>query len=99
MGWKSVEAMTGAEVVSTAESLASYAASCRVHGQGINSKESIRFNQCLTRIEDERLTNPEHLVELHTTWNPAMYASRDLLLSLFRNGGTLAGMKALFAPA
>jgi hypothetical protein len=97
MGWKQVEEMTGPEVVSTAESLASYAASCRVHGQGINSKEVIRFNKCIDRIEAERLTNPEHLVELHTTWNPALYENRDMLLSLFRVGGTMAGMKALFA--
>jgi hypothetical protein len=97
MAWKTVEEMTGAEVVNEAESLASYAEGCREIEQGINSKEVIRFNRCMTRIEEERLTDPSNIVSLHLRWNPDLNRFYDMMLSLFKNGGTLAGMRKLFA--
>jgi hypothetical protein len=97
MAWKTVEEMTAVEVVNEAESLASYAEGCRDIEQGINSKEVIRFNRCMERIEAERLTDPSNLVSLHIRWNPNLSGNYDMLLSLFRNGGTLAGMRKLFA--
>lgn len=99
MGWKRVEEMSGPEVVTEAESLASYAASCRVIEQGINTKEVVRFNQCIERIENERLTDPEHIASIRIGWDDRLAANRDVLVSLYRYGGTLAGMRRLFAPA
>lgn len=97
--WKTVEEMTGREVVSEAEGLASYAASCRIHGDGINSKEVIRFNKCIERIENERLTDPEHIASIRIGWDDRLSQNRDMLVSLYRYGGTLEGMRKLFAPA
>lgn len=99
MAWKRVEQMTGPEVVSEAESLASYAASCRVIGQGINSKEVVRFNQCIERIETERLTDPEHIASIRIGWDERLAGNRNMLVSLYRVGGTLEGMRRLMEPA
>lgn len=99
MGWKTVEEMTGAEVVSEAESLASYAASCRVIGQGINTKEVVRFNRCIERIETERLTDPDHIASIRIGWDERLAPNRDMLVSLYRYGGTLEGMRRLMEPA
>lgn len=96
---KTVEEMTPSEVVNEAESLSRYAESCREIGQGINSKEVIRFNRCINRIESERLTNPHHIVEIRVRWDERLQSGRDLLLRLYENGGTLEGMQRLFAPA
>jgi hypothetical protein len=96
--WKTVEEMTGPEVVREAESLASYAEGCRRCGDGINSKESIRFNKCISRIETERLTDPYSIVSIRCQWDERLESGRDLLLSLYENGGTLEGMQKLFAP-
>lgn len=98
--WKTVEEMTGPEVVREAESLASYAEGCRDCQQGINTKEVIRFKRCLERIEAERLAPPFQIVELHERWNPGYTPmQRKMMLGLFENGGTLEGMRKLFAPA
>lgn len=100
MGWKTVEEMTGGEVVSEAENLAGYAESCREIQQGINSKEVIRFRKCMERIEAEKLTPPLHIVELHQRWDPRFTPTqRQMLLRLFEAGGTMAGMRKLFEPA
>ena len=99
MAWKTVEEMKGSEVVSEAESLASYAEGCRELGDGINSKEFVRFNRCMARIEAERLAEPRVIVSLHTRWNPDLCRFHDMLHSVFKNGGTLEGMRKLFAPA
>lgn len=99
--FKSVDQMTGPEVVNEAEGLASYAESCRSSGQGINSKEVIRFNKCIERIENERLTEPYNIVSIRTRWDERMNRSdfRDMLMRIYQNGGTLEGMRKLFAPA
>ena len=97
--WKAVEEMTGPEVVSEAESLASYAEGCRQCGDGINSKEVFRFNACISRIEKERLTEPYNIVSIRCRWDERLNSGRDLLLSLYENGGTLEGMQRLLAPA
>ena len=99
MAWKTVEEMTGPEVVNEAESLAYYAESCREIEQGINSKESIRFRRCMERVEKEKLADPLTIVNLHTRWNPDLSRFHDMLHGLFKNGGTLDGMRKLFAPA
>lgn len=100
MGWKTVEEMTGNEVVSEAEGLASYAERCREIQQGINTKEVFRFRACMDRIEAERLSNPTHIVELHSRWDPRLSPDqRSMMLRIFNVGGTMAGMRALFAPA
>jgi hypothetical protein len=101
MTWKTVEEMSAAEVVSTAESLASYAESCREIQQGINTKEVVRFNKCMTRIEGEKLESPAYIIELRRRWNPDFAADpvhRQMLTRLFENGCTLEGMSKLFAP-
>jgi hypothetical protein len=97
MTLKTVEELKGPEVVSEAEGLASYAEDCREVGQGINSKETVRFNRCMTRIEAERLTDPLTIVNLHLRWNPDLSPNYSMLLGIFRNGGTLDGMRKLFA--
>ena len=100
MGWKTVEEMSGPEVVSTAEGLASYAEGCREIQQGINSKEVKRFRKCMERIEAEKLAHPHSIVELHHRWDPRLSPEqRRMLLHLFESGGTMAGMRKLFAPA
>lgn len=96
--WKAVEEMTAAEVVNEAENLSYYAQGCREIGQGINSKEVIRFNGCINRIEKERLTNPSHLVEIRVRWDERLSGGRDLLFRLYQSGGTLEAMQKLFAP-
>lgn len=99
MAFKTVAELSKAEVVSEAASLARYAESCREIQQGINSKEVIRFKRCMERIEAEQLESPEYRAELHIQWDPRMTENREMLTSLFRNGGTLEGMRKLFAPA
>jgi hypothetical protein len=97
MTWKTVAEMSSTEVVSEAASLASYAESCREIEQGINTKEAIRFKRCMERIEAEQLESPEYIAELHIQWDPRMAAGRGMLVSLFRNGCTLEGMRKLFS--
>lgn len=97
MSWKTVEELGGPEVVREAEGLASYAEDCREIGQGINSKEVVRFNRCMDRIERERLTDPLSIVSLHTRWNPDLSRYHNMLHSVFISGGTLEGMRKLFA--
>lgn len=97
MAHRTVEELKGSEVVSEAEGLVSYAEDCRELGQGVNSKETIRFNRCMTRIEAEKLTDPMTIVNLHTRWNPELGRFHDMLHSVFKNGGTLDGMRKLFA--
>jgi hypothetical protein len=99
MPYKTVAQMKPAEVVAEAESLCSYMESCREIGQGFNSKEIIRFNQCMDRIEAERLESPEYIVELHVRMNPRMAAGRDMMLRIFKGGCTTKQMQAFFAPA
>ena len=99
MTFKTVEQMTGDEVVSEAENLASYAESCREIGQGINTKESIRFNKCIARIEAEKLTPPFNIVDIRIRWDERLSGGRTMLTRLYENGGTLEGMRKLFAPA
>lgn len=96
MGFKTVEEMSGEEVVSAASGLAYYASACRDIGQGINSKETVRFNACLKRMIKEKLTSPEHIVEIECGWNPRLADFSDLLLSLYKNGTTREEMSALF---
>lgn len=93
--WKRVEEMTGSEVVNEAHNLASYAQSCREIGQGINTKESVRFRACMNRVETEKLCPPAEMVDLHVQWDGRLAKSRDLLLRLFEGGCTMAGMRAL----
>lgn len=97
--FKTVEEMTGAEVVQEAEHLASYAESCREIMQGINTKEVVRFNRCIQRIENEKLAAPSDIVSIRLKWDPRMSEYRDLLVRLYEHGGTLEGMRTLFAPA
>jgi hypothetical protein len=97
MAWKTVEELKGSEVVNEAESLASYAENCREIEQGVNSKEVIRFRRCMERIEAEKLADPMTIVNLHTRWDPELSRFHDMLLHVFKNGGTLNGMRALFA--
>lgn len=98
MGWKMVEEMTAREVVDTAESLAGYAEGCREIEQGINTKESVRFRSCMARIENEKLASPHEIASLHVRWNPNLGRHYDMLQRLFEHGGTLEGMRQLFAP-
>lgn len=96
--FKTVEEMTGREVVQEAQHLADYAASCREIQQGINTKEVVRFKKCIERIENEKLTSPYGIVSIRLQWDPRMRQFQPLLVRLYENGGTLEGMRALFAP-
>lgn len=98
MSFKTVEEMTGPEVVLTAENLADYAVDCREIEQGINTKESVRFRKCMSRIETEKLTSPINMASLHIRWNQNLSKHYELLLSLFKGGGTLDAMRTLFGP-
>lgn len=97
--FKTVEEMTGPEVVQEARHLADYAEACRQIQQGINTKEVVRFNKCVERIENEKLTSPDGIVSIRLQWDPRMSQYRSMLVRLYENGGTLEGMRALFAPA
>lgn len=97
--FKTVDEMTGPEVVQEAEHLAGYVESCREIMQGINTKEVVRFNRCIERIENEKLTPPFNIVSIRLKWDPRLSEFRDMLVRLYENGATLEGMKALFAPA
>ena len=51
--WKTVEEMTLAECEDTKDSLERYFESCQRIGQGINSKETVRYRRACERIERE----------------------------------------------
>lgn len=99
MAWKRVEEMSAAEVVSEAESLARYAERCRESGQGINSKEVVRYKACSERMVREKLARPEEIAEIECMWDERNREFRDLLVSAFRGGCTLDDMRKLFTPA
>jgi len=96
MSWKRVEKMTPAEVYETAVSLAGYAESCREIGQGINSKESIRFRQCMERLETEKLSKPADIVELWCRWDSRRRGTADLEIRLRESGIDLKKAAELF---
>lgn len=98
--WKRVEAMNGEEVVSEAHTLAQYAEDCRQIGQGINSKEVVRFRRCMERIETEKLCPPAEMVDLHAQWDERFNGStaRSMLLKMFEGGVTMSQLREAFAP-
>lgn len=66
--WKPVVKMTPDEVADLARSLANQAEMCRLHGDGINTKESVRFRAAMQRIKDEHLIDDRGQTDLWTQW-------------------------------
>jgi len=96
MSWMRVEEMKPDEVNETAVSLAMYMEGCREIGQGVNSKESIRFRQCMKRLQDEKLIKPRDIVELWCRWDPRRRDSADLEIRLLESGVDMKKMAELF---
>jgi hypothetical protein len=53
MSWKRVEDMNLDEVEAERANLESYFNSCREGGHGINTKERVRYRDCLIRLAAE----------------------------------------------
>jgi hypothetical protein len=96
MSWQRVEEMTPSDVHETAVSLAMYAESCREIGQGINSKESVRFRQCMGRLQDEKIIKPRDIVELWCRWDERRRSTADLEIRLLERGVDMKKMAELF---
>lgn len=67
--WKKVADMSDAEVTGEAQSLAMGARMARQYGGGINSKEAMRFKQCMQRIKDEGLLGDAEHDDLLHQWH------------------------------
>jgi len=67
--FKKVADMDDAEVISTAQSLARVARDAREYGEGISSKDSVRFRTAMQRIKDEGMLSNHEEDDLWHQWN------------------------------
>ncbi len=96
--WKKVAEMTTDEAMVEAEHLVRYMEQCREIGQGVNTKETVRFNRCLARLKAERPEEAAFIADMEIRWNPALAEFRDLLVMCAKNNVNMEQMRQMFEP-